>query len=93
MPSLGKIEEFNAVSTNINYLELLEQYFSANGVPSDSSDLHKRRATIISVIGSRPYDFLADFCCPVSLSAKTYVQLTTILKNHFSPTILVIAER
>ena len=93
MPSLGKIEEFNAVSTNINYLELLEQYFAVNGVPSDSSDLHKRRATLISVIGSRPYDFLADLCCPVSPSAKTYVQLANIRKNHFAPKILVIAER
>ena len=57
MLSLGKIEEFNATSTNINYLELLEQYFAANGVPSGSSDSHKRRATLISVIGSKPYDF------------------------------------
>ena len=42
MPSLGKIEEFNLASTNINrYLERLEQYFVANGVPADSSDSPK----------------------------------------------------
>jgi len=80
MLSLRKIEEFNAASTNINYLELLEQYFAANGVPSDSNDSHKRRATLISVIGYKPYDFL---CSPLSPSAKTYVQLVNILKNHF----------
>ena len=94
MPSLGKIEEFNPASTNINrYLERLQQYFVANGVPADSSDSHKRRATLISVIGSKPYDVLADLCSPVSPSAKTYVQLATILKNHFAPKTLVIAER
>ena len=93
MLSLGKIEEFNAASTNINYLELLEQYFAANGVPSGSSDSHKRRATLISVIVSKPYDFLADLCSPLSPSAKTYVQIATILKNHFAPKTLVIAER
>ena len=94
MPSLGKIEEFNPASTNINrYLERLEQYFVANGVPADSSDSHKRRATLISVIGSKPCDVLADLCSPVSPSAKTYVQLATILKNHFAPKTLVIAER
>lgn len=95
MLSLGKIEEFNAASTNINYLELLEQYFAANGVPSGSSDSHKRRATLISVIGSKPYDFLTDLCSPLSPSAKTYVQIAiaTILKNHFAPKTLVIAER
>ena len=93
MLSLGKIKEFNATSTNINYLELLEQYFAANGVPSGSSDSHKRRATLISVIGSKPYDFLADLCSLLSPSATTYVQLATILKNHFAPKTLVIAER
>ena len=48
MPSLGKIEEFNPASTNINqYLERLEQYFVANGVPAYSAESHKRRATLI----------------------------------------------
>ena len=73
MPSLGKIEEFNPALTNINrYLEHLEQYFVANGVPADSSDSHKRHATLISVIGSKPYDVLADVCSPVSLSQSLH---------------------
>jgi len=39
MPSLGKIEEFDPSSTNINrYLERLEQYFIANGVQADSGE-------------------------------------------------------
>ena len=49
MPSLGKIEEFDPDSTNIDrYLERLEQYFVANGISTDSTDRHKRRATLIS---------------------------------------------
>ena len=72
MLSLGKIEEFNAASTNINYLELLEQYFAANGVPSGSSDSHKRRATLISVIGSKPL-WRGSFPCTTQLG-KTTVQ-------------------
>ena len=34
-----------------------------------------------------------DPCSPIPPSEKTYAQLTTILKNHFAPKKLVIAER
>ena len=94
MPSLGKIEEFNPASTGINrYLERLEQYFEANSVPADSGDSHKRRAILISVIRAKAYDILSDLCSPTAPLAKTYTQLSTILKNHFAPQKLVIAER
>ena len=94
MPSLGKIEEFNSAITSINrYLERLEQYFVANSVPADSAELHNRRAILISVIGAKAYYVLSDLCSPTPPSEKTYAQLTTILKNHFAPKKLVIAER
>ena len=71
MPSLGKIEEFNPASTKINcYLEHLEQYFIANGVPEDTGERFKRRATLISVIGSKVYDVLWGLCSPETPSGK-----------------------
>ena len=94
MPSLGKIEEFDPASTNINrYLELLEQYFIANSVPADTGERFKRRATLISVIGSKAYDVLSDLCSPEAPSEKTYDDLATILKDHFAPKKLLITER
>ena len=94
MPSLGKIEEFDPSSTNINhYLERLEQYFITNGVQVDSGGRFKRRATLISVIGSKAYDVLSDLCSPEAQLEKTYDDLTTILKGHFAPKRLLIAER
>ena len=94
MPSLGKIEAFNSATTSINrYLERLEQYFVANSVPVDSAESHKQRAILISVIGAKAYDVLSDLCSPIPPSEKTYAQLTTVLKNHFAPMKLVIAER
>ena len=94
MLSLGKIEEFNSASKSINrYLEQLEQYFKANSVPADSGDSHKRRAILISVIRAKAYDILSDLCSPTAPLAKTYTQLSTILKNHFAPQKLVIVER
>ena len=65
----------------------------ANSVPADSAESHKRRAILISVIGAKAYDVLSDLCSPTPPSEKTYAQLTTILKNHFAPKKLVIAER
>lgn len=94
MPNLGKIEEFDPTSTNINrYLERLEQYFIANDVPADTGERFKRRATLISVIGSKAYDVLSDLCSPEAPSEKTYSDLATILKDHFAPKKLLIAER
>ena len=41
MASLGKIEEFDPMTTNIDhYLDRLEQYFVANKVGADSSTMH-----------------------------------------------------
>lgn len=45
MTTLGKIEEFDIRSGKIDrYLERLEQYFEANGIPPDTEDSHKQRA-------------------------------------------------
>ena len=94
MPSLGKIEDFDPDSTNIErYLERLEEYLVANGVTEDSTDRQKRRATLISVMGGKAYNVLSDLCSPSTPSQKTYALLATILKDHFAPKKLVIAER
>lgn len=94
MPSLGKIEEFSPDSGNIlRYLERLDQYFEANGVPKDSSESQKRRAILISVIGAKAYDVLSDLCSPAAPKDKSYDQLATILRGHYAPKKLVIAER
>ena len=93
MQSLGKIKEFSQDSNINQYIERLEQYFEANGVSVDSADLHKRRATLVSVIGAKTYDVLSDLCSLSAPSDKMYAQLATILRNHFAPKKLVIAKR
>ncbi|PFX26219.1 Uncharacterized protein K02A2.6 [Stylophora pistillata] len=89
MPKLGKIEEFDPTSTNINcYLERLEQYFIANGVGADTGERFKRRATLISVIGSKAYDVLSDLCSSEAPSKKTYVKgsgLSLFRRNWLFP--------
>ena len=55
--------------------------------------MNKRRAILISTIGAKTYDVLSDLCSPHSPSSKTYTQLAGILKVHYAPKKLVIAER
>ena len=94
MPSLGKIEQFDPASTNINcYLERLEQYFITNGVLEDTGERFKHRATLISVISSKAYDVPSDLCSPEAPSEKTHGDLATILKDHFAPKKLLIIKR
>ena len=84
MPGLARIQEFYSATTSINrYLERLEQYFVANSVPADSTESHKGRLIVISVIGVKAYHVLSDLCSPTPTSEKTYAQLTTILKKSF----------
>ena len=86
MASLGKMEEFDPKNTNIDlYLDRPEEYFVANEVEADSSSLHRRRDILISVIGGKTYDVLADLCSPASPSSKSYTELGAILKKQFAP--------
>ncbi|KAK3749146.1 hypothetical protein QZH41_009832, partial [Actinostola sp. cb2023] len=89
-----KIEEFDGQASNIHrYIERLEQYFEANGIPEDKDDAHKRRATLISVLGAKTYDISSDLCSPATPATKTYGQLKEALKSHFAPKKLIVTER
>ena len=95
MTTLGKIEEFDVRGGEIDrYLERLEQYFVANNIPSDSETSSRQRAILISVLGAEAYDILFDLCSPNSPSSKSFADLKTmIVKSHFAPKTLTIAER
>ena len=59
MPSLGKMEEFDLPSHNIErYIERLEQYFVPNSILADDNGRHRRSAILISVIGAKAYNTL-----------------------------------
>ena len=91
---LGKIEKFNPKNTNIiHYLERLEQYFKANKVACDLATSHRHCAILISVIGGKTYDILADLCSPASPTTKRFAELTATLKKQFAPKKLVISKR
>ena len=53
----------------------------------------KRTAALVSLIGRKTYGLLKSLTAPEAPSSFTFKQLTDLLRNHFNPKPLVIAER
>ena len=87
--AFGQLQEFCPETEPIEaYLERASIYFSANGIEDD-----KHVSILLSVIGPKVYGLLRNLCAPDRPNSKTYVELCTVLKDHFNPKPLVIAER
>ena len=53
----------------------------------------KRRAILLTSVGSNCFRVLKDLAFPDAPNMKTFHQLATLLREHFKPTRLKIAER
>ena len=85
----GKLEEFHPdTETIVSYLERVDLFFAANGIADE-----KKVAVFLSTVGGRIYSLLRDLLSPVKPQEKTMAELNEVLKNHFEPKPLVIAER
>ena len=94
MASRPPFDVFNAESEDIeSYLERLQEYFTAYDIKNDSDSAAKRRAILLTSIGSAVYRVLKDLSFPDAPNTKTFDQLATLLRGHFKPTRLKIAER
>ena len=71
------------------YLERLEFYFTAKGIVEDG----KKKATLLSEIGSDTYQLVRNLCTPDLPNAKSYAQITKLLSDHLAPTPNTIMER
>src|SRR5436190_6436365 len=89
MASVGRMSEFNPNEEEIGaYLMRLKHFFKANDIKSEN-----HVSILITVIGPKILAVLADLISPAEVDSKTYEQLTTVLKGHFAPKKLVVAER
>ena len=87
-------DQFDAESEDIkNYLERLQEYFTAYDIEDDEDNAAKRRAILLASIGSNCFRVLKDLAFPDAPNTKTFDQLATLLREHFKPTRLKIAER
>ena len=77
-----------------SYLERLQEYFTAYGIDDDEDNAAKRRAILLTSIGSTSYRVLKDFIAfPDAPNTKTFDQLAELLRGHFRPIRLKVAER
>ena len=87
-------DQFDAESEDIeSYLERLQEYFIAYDIEDDEDNAAKRRAILLTSIGSNCFRVLKDLAFPDAPNTKTFAQLATLLREHFKPTRLKIAER
>ena len=87
-------DQFDAESEDIeSYLERLQEYFIAYDIEDDEDNAPKRRAILLTSIGSGSFRVLKDLAFPDAPNTKTFAQLATLLRNHFKPQRLKIAER
>ena len=77
-----EVEEFSA------YLERIELYFDANGIREE-----KQVQVFLSLLGAKMYSLLRTLVAPLSPKEQSLKDLAKLLKSHFEPKPLVIAER
>ena len=89
MATYGKLKEFEPDNQKVSsYLERVELYFTANDIAAE-----KKVVILLSVISAKTYSLLCDLLAPTNPKEKSFDALVEVLKRHFEPKPLVIAER
>ncbi|XP_077555287.1 uncharacterized protein LOC144169801 [Haemaphysalis longicornis] len=90
MASLGQFERFDEDEDEDfeSYVERFEHYVRAVKV---SDDL--KVSTFVTAMGKKTYRTLKNLLAPAKPEEKEYSQLVTVLKEHYAPKRMVIAER
>ena len=73
------------------YARWFEQFLLANGVSEE--DGARRRAILLSVIGSKTFALIEDLVAPEQVTDLPYGHLIEVLKNHYEPEASVIVSR
>ena len=89
MAAFGELKHFEPEVEKISsYLERVDLYFTANQIADE-----RKVAVFLSVIGAKTYSLLRDLVSPASPKDKSLEHLADVLKKHFEPKPLIIAER
>ena len=89
--ALGAIKEFDPDVERITpYLERVALFLTANGVGEEAEV-----PAFLSIIEGKAYAVLRDLLAPTATPPKdkTYNVLEDTLRQHYQPTVVVIAER
>ena len=77
-------DQFSSEEEDIDsYLERLQEYFIAYDIKDGTEHAAKRRAILLTSIGSVSYRVLKDLSFPDAPNTKTFEQLATLLHGHY----------
>ena len=90
MPTHGKLGEFESTQeTWDSYVERLELYFVAN----DIVDAAKKRAVLLTVVGTTTYKLIRNLTAPTKQAEIDYKDLVSMVKTHYAPVPSVMVQR
>ena len=72
----------------VDYADRFDAFLLANDISAD-----RKASLFLATIGPEPYKLLKNLCQPAKPSSKTYEDLRNLLKDHYQPEPIVIAER
>ena len=86
---LGQLPEFDPATEKIaTYLERVKLFFLANETPDKKSV-----PVFLNGVAGKTYALLRDLVAPSLPAAKTFAELAGVLKEHFEPKPIIVAER
>ena len=86
--TLGRIDDFDPVVESIStYMERVQLFFVANYVDA------RKSAVLLSLLGGKVYGTLYNLLSPEQPAGKSNDELKTVLKAHYEPKSIIIAER
>lgn len=89
MALFGRMDEFKPKNELWSvHVEWLKQFFRANNIAAG-----KQVAMLSSVVGATMYGPLRNAVQPKTPKDKTLDEIVTVLKEHFEPKPLMVAER
>ena len=90
MNTFGNIGEFHVETETWQlYVDRLKQFFEANDVKAHG----KKRAILLSVCGADTFKLISSLVAPDKPGDKTFDELLSLTKDHFSPKPSIIVER
>ena len=87
--TIGHMQEFAPENESVTaYLERFQLFVAANAIDDD-----KLVPTLLTVVGSAHYSLIRGLVAPELPKNKTYDELVDLLKKHYDPEPIIIAER
>lgn len=87
---IGHLREFNPKTSDWSvFKRRLTNYFLANEITDDK----KKSAVLLNIFNEDAYKLIFDLCLPTEPEDKTYVELVSLLSEHFKPSLTVFAAR